>query len=381
MQVLYLPGYSSGNPYLRQLQSHLSDENVDVTIPEGSSAIPILGLFSLFPILGAVREYGKPDVLHFHWLHPFIVPEGRSDWLSVPLALQFVFELLVLKLLGVRVVWTVHNLHDHERRAERTELIVRHLLGRVADSIVVHGESVVDTIVESYRLPARTIEKFVAIHHGHYLENYPNEVSRETAREFVGAGDDETVFVFFGRIRPYKNVPELVETFAELDEDSMRLVVVGNPNSEALAAEIEALAAEDDRVDLVLEFIANEDVQLYMNAADAVVLPFSEVLTSGSTILAMSFGRAVVVPDIGCVGELTDHDPRQAALTYDPEDADGLRRAMASVPSVDTEAVGGANLERARALDWEDTAARTAEVYRGAYPRDERRVTLATTAD
>jgi beta-1,4-mannosyltransferase len=381
MQVLYLPGYSSGNPYLRQLQSHLADEDVDVVIPEGSAAISIFGLFSLFPILGAVHRYGKPDVLHLHWLHPFIVAKDRSSWLSGPLAVQFFLELLVLKALGVRIVWTVHNLKDHERRAGGTEMVVRHGLGRLADSIVVHGESVVDTVMDAYRLPERARQKFVAIQHGNYLDNYPNEVSRESAREFVDADDDETVFVYFGRIRPYKNVPELVRTFRELDDEKLRLVVVGMPNSDALASEIERLAGDDERISLVLEFVDNEDVQLYMNAADAVVLPFSEILTSGSTILAMSFGRAVVVPDIGCVGELTAHDPAQASITYDPADPDGLRQAMCTVRDVDTEAIGAANRTFAKSLDWETVAERTASVYRGAYPRTERPVPVATPAD
>lgn len=369
MEVLYLPGYSNGNPYLRQLRTHLAEYDVDVVIPEGSTTISILGLFSLFPILGAVRKHGRPDVLHLHWIHAFIVPRDRANWLSIPLAVQFVFELLVVKALGVRIVWTVHNLRDHERRADRVELGVRHLLVRLADAVIVHCESIVDTIIDTYRLPDEASEKFSAIHHGHYLDNYQDVVSRETAREFIDAEDDETVFLFFGRIRPYKNVPELLRTFEELDEETARLVVVGNPIDESLAEEIQELAAADDRVELVLEFVPDEDVQLYMRAADAVVLPFSEILTSGSTILAMSFGRTVVVPDIGCVSDLTDHNPVQRSLTYDSSDPDGLRHAMERSMTVDLEAVGEANRARAEELDWDSVAVRTARLYRRTHPR------------
>lgn len=380
MQVLYLPGYSSGNPYQQQLRSHLAEQDVDVVIPEGSSAVSVFGLFSLFPILGAMRKYGRPDVLHLHWLHAFILPRDRSNWFSIPLAIQFVFELLVVKTLGVRVVWTVHNLRDHERRADRVELAVRHLLVHLADSVIVHSESVVDTIVDTYRLPDASVAKFAAIQHGHYIDNYPNEVSRETSREFIGA-DDETVFLYFGRIRPYKNVPELIETFGRLEAESVRLVIVGNPIDEEGADEIRELAADDDRIDLVLEFVPDEDIQLYMQAADTVVLPFSEILTSGSTILAMSFGRAVVVPDIGCVGDLTAHDATQTSLTYDPAHPDGLLHAMKRALKVDTEAAGEANREHAAELDWETVGARTAAVYRGAYPREDSTLSVPVPAD
>ena len=37
-----------------------------------------------------------------------------------------------------------------------------------------------------------------------------------------------------------------------------------------------------------------------MNASDVVVLPFRDILTSDSAILAMSFGKPVITPAIGC---------------------------------------------------------------------------------
>ena len=381
MQVLYLPGYGNGNPYQRQLQSALAERNVEAIIPDGFSPISVFGMFSVLPILGTFRQYGRPDVLHLHWVHPFIVPHERSRWASVPLAFQFLLELLVVNALGVRIVWTVHNLRDHERRADGVDMAVRHVLGRLVDSIVVHGESVVDTVVDAYRLPTGAVEKVAVIEHGHYLDTYQNEVSPQTAREFLNVGDDETVFLYFGRIRPYKNVPELVRTFKQLDDDSLRLVIVGHADDDALGGEIRRLARDDDRIELVFEFVPNGDIQLYMNAADTVVLPFSEILTSGSTILAMSFGRSVVVPDIGCVGELTDHDPTQRSLTYDPDDPDGLRRAMERTLTVDVEAVGDANRTRAEELDWASVAVRTAAVYRGTHPQEDAEPTVPVPAD
>lgn len=380
MRVLYLPGYNSDNPYLTQLQRHLAAHDVEVVIPEGSTTVPVGGV-SLFPVLGAFRRHGRPDVLHLHWVHPFLVPKGRAPWLAVPLAIQFFVELIVVKLLGVRLVWTVHNLADHEGRAAAVDSVARRALARLADAVIVHSEAVIPTIVEAYRLPVRASEKVVAVQHGHYLENYTNDVSRADARGRLGVDDDATVFLYFGRVRRYKNVPELLRTFRALPGESLRLFVVGNPHDEALAAEIRRLATGDERIRLVLEFVPDDDVQLYMNAADAVVLPFSEVLTSGSTILAMSFGRPVVVPALGCVADLTAHDPAQVALTYDPADPDGLRHAMERALSADVSAIGAANRARIDRLDWRESAARTAAVYRGTPLPEPPRAPPAVTAD
>jgi len=58
--------------------------------------------------------------------------------------------------------------------------------------------------------------------------------------------------------------------------------------------------------------------------ADAVVLPFRDILTSGSAILALSHGRPVIAPALGCLpGTL----PSDATFLYDA-DAPGDRRGV-----------------------------------------------------
>jgi glycosyltransferase involved in cell wall biosynthesis len=37
---------------------------------------------------------------------------------------------------------------------------------------------------------------------------------------------------------------------------------------------------------------------------DVVVLPFTKILTSASTVLAMSFHKPVIIPNMGCLPEL-----------------------------------------------------------------------------
>ena len=51
---------------------------------------------------------------------------------------------------------------------------------------------------------------------------------------------------------------------------------------------------------LALRYIPDAELQVWLRAADVVVLPFRDILTSGSAILALSFGRAVVAPALGC---------------------------------------------------------------------------------
>lgn len=67
---------------------------------------------------------------------------------------------------------------------------------------------------------------------------------------------------------------------------------------------------------LHLDFIPKEKVQLFFRAADGVVLPYTEILNSGSALLALSFNRPVLVPEKGAMGELQDQVGDEWVNTY-----------------------------------------------------------------
>lgn len=348
-----LPDYRNSNPYQKQLIAGLERRGVDVEVAD--SAL-------LFPVLRACLDRGIPDVVHLHWAHRFVATD-RSLFVLL-LGLRLLFDLAVLRLVGVRVVWTVHNRNDHERRSPGVECLVRHLLARVCSGIVVHCESARETVREAYRLPDRVADRIRVVPHGNYLDAYENDASPSTARDQLDLPPDATVFLYFGTIRRYKNVPALLDAFASVDEADARLLVAGSAWGDDLEAAVRERSARDERVRAIIEYVPDETIQRYLNAADAVVLPFENVLTSGSALLAMSFGRALIVPDIGCPAERIGDD---GGFTYDPEDPNGLRTALSRAldPASDLDVMGERNLAVARQLDWDSIAARTLEVYLG----------------
>jgi glycosyltransferase involved in cell wall biosynthesis len=350
VEVLFLCCFDD-NPYQQELADALADQGVAVRKGDHTEYLPILGRL----------RNGRPDVVHLHWLDNLLV--SHNPVLSVLLGLRLLVELVVCRLLGIGVVWTVHNVLDHERSQPRLELRFRKLAARVCDTLVVHSDCARGRVVDAYDLPTGGRgPAVVVVPHGHFLDSYPDEVSRETAREWLGVGD-ETVYLFFGNIRPYKGVEGLVRAFKRLDGD-VRLFVVGRPLAESNADDrLRTACAEDDRIETVFEFVPEEDIQRYMNAADALVLPFEEVLTSGSAILGMSFGRAVVAPRLGCLPDVLSETPE---LLYDPDDPDGLHDALRRAREADLEAAGRRNFEKIREYDWNGIAARTRAVYEDA---------------
>ncbi|WP_226479949.1 glycosyltransferase [Natrinema amylolyticum] len=350
MKVLHLP-YFENNPYHHELGDALEQRGVSVQFSTG------------YPrdIVRTVFENGIPDVLHLHWISWFLISDNRL--LSVIKATVFIAAVICAKLLGIRIVWTVHNFLEHERRDPRLErFFKRHLVRYLFDDVIVHCESAKDQLVTVYDLPHSVTSKLTTVPHGNYVDAYENRISGEGATENLGLPESATVIVFFGSIKPYKRVPELIETFSHIDEENVRLLIAGNPMNDDVARSVGAVARRDDRVETALEFVPVEEVQVYMNAADVVVLPFEDILSSGSVLLAMSFGNPIVAPRDGCLPEILAD---QHELLYDSDDESGLEDALERVLSTDLDELGRRNYERALTFDWDTIADRTYSVYTG----------------
>jgi glycosyltransferase involved in cell wall biosynthesis len=390
--VLAVPDYRGSNPYQAELAAGLEREGVAVETSSGD------GL--LFPVTRTLVAAGTPPVLHVHFLAPYMVVGddrlerlGLAGPLSALLGLHLVVDLLVASLLTDRLVWTAHDLRNHDGRAVRTERFLKHVFVRfLCDAVVVHCDRAKDVLRETFGLPERTRGKMVTVPHGHFLDEYPDEVDRQTARDRLDLPLEATVLLFFGWIRRYKNVPALVETFGDIDDEDVRLVVAGKPQTEELARAVETAARGDDRVTTTLGFVPDDEVATYMRAADVVALPFETddqtLLTSGSVLLAMGFGRAVVAPRLGCVGELLTGGRRAAwdggtvrstgsgsgrggasvsltagGVVY--ESTDDLEAALRTALDADLDDCGTRNRAYTEGLTWDRIAARTAAVYRG----------------
>jgi beta-1,4-mannosyltransferase len=103
-----------------------------------------------------------------------------------------------------------------------------------------------------------------------------------------------------------------------------------------------------------------------MNAADIVVQPFKKIMTSGSVILAMSFGKPVIAPAIGCMPDILDNEGN---FLYEPSDPNGLLKAMQLALEADLIKMGKHNFQLAKQYSWEGIAKGTAEIYRKCFTK------------
>jgi glycosyltransferase involved in cell wall biosynthesis len=82
------------------------------------------------------------------------------------------------------------------------------------------------------------------------------------------------------------------------------------------------------RITLIDRFLDNDELQLYLRAADAGVYPYDEVLTSGSILLALSFDLPIIAPRFGMISETVEGADGAAGVLYDRKDPSGLGNAI-----------------------------------------------------
>ena len=362
LTIVHLPFYDN-NPYQSALMENL--EALGHKTIEGGGGGTFFGT--------ALRQW-KPDIMHFHWLHPYLVGAGTSGTLKRSLSL--LAQLNVLRARGTRIVWTAHNLKSHESANPRLERALTKLFIRRCDAVIAHCEAAKTEVVKAFGVAP---DKVWVVPHGNYIGAYPDEVSREQARAEFGFEPGELVFGFVGQIRPYKGVLELLEAFEQLQqttEQPLRLLVAGQPLDEAAGETIAARIGSNAAIRFDAGFVPDERLQFYLGASDVVVFPYRDILTSGAVLLAMSYGRACLAPRRGCISETLDE---KGGVLYDPETSEALVEAMklAIARRGDLATMGAHNLERARKWSWRYVAQRTNEVYRYARSGKTQRAVIA----
>ena len=302
-----------------------------------------------------MENRSRVDVLHLNW--PSYMYNTDDAGQSVKKCAELIGHLTLARFLGYRVVWTVHNLYPHERPHPGLDRLARLAITQLATALIVHCEYGRVQVLKHFH---RTHGIFT-VPHGHFIDVYENRVSRVAARRELGIAPDGFVYLFFGNVKRYKGVERLLEVFSRLQGEHLRLLLAAKVNSEYSADVVARAQAGDPRILMqTAEFFPDEELQLFFNAADVMVLPFVDMLTSGSAITAMSFARPVIAPGIGCLPELLDEN---SGIIYDASDRNGLERAMEEIRERDMSACSESAFQRAKALSWESIAEKTLEAY------------------
>jgi beta-1,4-mannosyltransferase len=341
------------NPYLELLYAHLAAEGIPAE-PGGSLTVRWLA--------GPPRR--RVRWLHVHWPESLYrlqrgpaALRGPLSWLKL---VAFSGRLALARVLGYRIVWTIHQPLPHER-AGALDVSAARALARLAHLLVAHDQ---ETAREAARVLGPVAARVEIVPHGSFVGVYPRGRGRDAERVDLGAPAGTRIALCFGELRGYKDVDLLLDAFGRVEADAM-LVVSGKVKDEQVGETVRRAAARDDRVRLIPGFVPAERVDDLFAAADIAVLPRGDGGTSGSLILALSQCVPVVAADRPAYRVLLAEG--EAGWLFAPGDSDSLAGALeAAFAATDDELArrGRAATAQADTLDWASSARRLAALLR-----------------
>lgn len=260
----------------------------------------------------------KPRIFHILWNNKF---EAFDRTLLI----------LYYRILGKRIVLTVHNVNAKRRDGKDTWLnrLTLRVQYRQADHIFVHTEKMKSELSTDFGIDGSRV---TVIPFGINNDTPNTRLTPAEAKDRLGIRQNEKVILFFGNVVPYKGLEYLVASFQQISElgGEYRLIIAGRATRyQEYWAEIRERIEEgvqQGRVLLRATFIPDEETELYFKAADVLVLPYRHIYQSGVLFLAYGFGLPVLAADVGSLKD--DIIEGKTGFLFRPEDPVDLAKTI-----------------------------------------------------
>ncbi len=254
-----------------------------------------------------------------------------------------------LRKTGIRVFFDLHFVVQKEN-SNLDRMLTRRCI-RFSDAYITHSMKTFDELRElipekDYRLchlgdpPAQEGIPVLKLFHPVY-DMFLKDDSFNVEAFKSSLGLKKHVFLFFGFIRKYKGLHNVIEAFNLVSQqrDDVSLLIVGElfwntldskkfstrlKNSTFRVAKKLFLKKQDDeqnyrpldliekydlqsRVVAITEFVPNEDVHKYFQTSDSITLFYSAATPSGVESMAYNFGMPILATNVGHFSETIKH--------------------------------------------------------------------------
>jgi glycosyltransferase involved in cell wall biosynthesis len=296
----------------------------------------------------------KPDVLHVQFL-PLIergVPLER--WL-----------LRLAKALGIRIVYTVHNVLPQDTGERHKSAFQR--VYDLADAIICHDAEASRRLISEFGIPGGHIH---VIPHGPlFHEGHPS--SPAACRSELGFGPDQCVVLCQGFIRPYKGIPFLLASWWKVQDTvpGARLVIAGCGDTEHVA-EVEKVVQDlglHASVRRIFDFLPSAELMRLYTAADILIYPYKEITSSGALMTGVGFHKPIIATALPAFRRILSHEQTALLIEYGATDAlaAAIARLAADAGLRARLAEGAANIA---VSSWTKIAKQTYQCYESICP-------------
>jgi glycosyltransferase involved in cell wall biosynthesis len=250
-----------------------------------------------------IKEF-RPDILIIGYWMPYMAP-----------ALGYVAKKMGNR---CRVVSIVHNATPHEQ-GQMDKTLSNYFFNRNTHCIAL-SNAVKEDIDTNYP----KVKTKVLLHP--VYEHFGDVLDREEAAEKLNLNPDKKYLLFFGLIRDYKGLDQLLLSMKEL-EDDVHLIVAGEVYGSF--EKYEKIIKEnnlEDRVHLNLKYISDEMVKYFFSLSTTVVLPYKSGTQSGIIAIAKHFNKPIVATDVGGLSEFIQDETE--GMIVPPNDVAELTKGI-----------------------------------------------------
>ena len=334
-KVFFIP---RNHEYVRRLKQHLEKAAVSVVLLKPFHYSSLANLLKI--IFFRLKGY---RIIHVHWL--YIFPFG------------FVMKgfYYFCKALGIKVIWEMHNIVPHGY-GENDKRNCRWFYER-SDAIIFHSRHDIQRAKDLFNTDTDKIHTIIP--HGNFNGSYENSISKKEARKHLNIPDNNRVLLCFGFIRKNRGYEYLID--AAKDMRDTIVMIAGKPEDKDVCQKLLAYEKRLPQLRVFAKWIPDEEIQYYLNACDIVVLPYTDITTSGVIPLAYAFSRPVITTNIGGLNDIVNDE---TGIIVPAKDVGALRNAIENIFSRDLLAMGKCAYEYSRKeLSWESNAQKIMELY------------------
>ncbi len=332
----------SANPYLGQLVDGLIQNAIVDTVQAGTN------LFWLG------NTYGY-DILHIQW--PEVLFDQKEPDHDQLMYLEKTLDSWKSK---SHIVSTLHNEYRHYNDSAGYGRLYSMVYNK-SDVIIHLGRISVDIFKNRYR-DCKYV-KHVIIPHGD-SSYYPNHCSKTDARKRLSIDENKFVCLSFGRIRHRREFEFIIKGFCKFSFKDKYLIIAGRmswPKDPFINVYKLVQNKFGFHIKIYNGLISDYHLQYFFNAADVAIIPRLKVLNSGNVPLAFTFGKVVVGPDTGAVGEILKETGNPV---FTPGNSTSLANALHRAATLDLKKKGEENKRySAENWNWAKVAKQHIEVY------------------
>ncbi|HRG27631.1 MAG TPA: glycosyltransferase [Chitinophagales bacterium] len=310
IRVLMFPfSRNSENPYQQLIAKGLIENGVEVI------TIPNRKLFPIFQVL----KY-QFDILYLFWPEDFYVGKNVLTALIKQTSLLLSLPILRNKI----TIYSADNLFSHTvtPKTVHTESKWINRILKNCSGIIFSSEAAKTIYQNTHKYSPKN---YAIVPHVSFSGFYPNTITKEAAKNILGLTNTFT-FLVLGRISDYKGIEAIILNFNAIAEArEIKLLICGKCDKN-YETKINTFINNNPKIVFINKYIKNEDVQIYMNGADALIVNYVDTpLNPGTLELAHIYKIPVIAPNQPTI--IANYDPR-LLFTYKSLDNLALKATM-----------------------------------------------------